>query len=308
VADPVVAGLASTIVICTKDRTYELRRCLATLERRAGRRPILVNDASVDDATEKLCGEFSTLSEMNLTYARSRRAGLARQRNEAIDLLDSHGVEVVHFIDDDTEVLDGYFDAIEDRFTSSRMMGIGGVIVDQPPVHWIGIKRLFLLASDRPGAVLRSGRVTIGQYPSAGPDDRVDWISGCSMSYRWSAFRELRFDDELVSYSLGEDRDFSARLGVRSGLAIEPKARIFHHRSELNRKSRRELARQRTVTIHRWVLARPELGFRRVPFWWSVLGDFLLRATYGVAKRDRDMLAESAGVLAGVWAVVAGGS
>ena len=108
----------------------------------------------------------------------------------------------MHFIDDDTEVSPGYFEAIERRFRQDpTVMGIGGIIINQPQVNYLAVKSFFLLWSRRRSSVLKSGRNVMGQYPGTHANDPVDWLSGCSMSYRITAFDEVAFDGRLDSYS-----------------------------------------------------------------------------------------------------------
>jgi GT2 family glycosyltransferase len=215
------------------------------------------------------------------------------------------GAEVVHFIDDDTEVAAGYFNAIERRLREDPdVMGVGGVIVNQPPLKYVRIKSFFMLLSRRPGAVLRSGRPTLGQYPGARRASRVEWLSGCSMSFRMAAFDEVAFDGRLQGYSLGEDYDFGFRLSRKHRLAIEPAATCIHHLTPTARGTMRAHARQRTCLTHRRVREYRQLGLSPTAFWWSVFGDFLTHAVHGVLRADVESLQEARGVLDGVLAVV----
>jgi len=269
--------------------------------------PILVVDASADGATEDACERLKRRhgQALKLTHRYARQAGLARQRNEAIDICRGLGCRLIHFIDDDTEVASGYFTAIESRFRRDpSVMGVGGVIVNQPRVTFLTLKRVFMLASRRRSSVLRSGRNMLGQYPGTSASDRVEWLNGCSMSYRSSAFSELRFDGRLEGASLGEDYDFSFRLSRRHKLAVEPSAECVHHLAPSSRYSRREHARQRTQIIHRRVCEWRHLGLSRAAFWWSVFGDLMLRGGYGVVRADGESLEEALGVAAGVAGIV----
>ena len=280
--------------------------------------PILIIDASTTEATRDACASIVRRNEpsLNLIYRRARQPGLARQRNEAVGVCRELGAGVVHFIDDDTEVSAGYFDGIERRFRQDpTVMGVGGVIVNQPPVNYLAVKSFFLFGSRRRGSVLRSGRNMLGQYPGTRATDRVEWFSGCSMSYRIAVFDRMMFDDRLegsslgsYSVSLGEDYDFGFRLSREHRLAVEPSARCVHHLTPTVRGSMRARAQQRTRTTHRWVSEHRELGLSRTAFWWSALGDFLLHAAYGILRRDPEYLREARGVVDGVIAIVRHGS
>jgi len=240
-------------------------------------------------------------------YRRASRPGLARQRNEAIGICRELGVQIVHFIDDDTEVSDGYFDAIERRCrTDPTAMGVGGIILNQQTVNYVTLKSFFLLWSHRRGSVLKSGRNILGQYPGTLATDPVEWLNGCSMSFRMSVFDEAMFDDDMQGYSLGEDYDFSFRVSRKHRLVVEPAATCIHHLTPTMRGSVRTHARQATEATHRWVIAHRELGMSPVAFWWSTLGDFLLRAGHGVVCAKRESLQEAIGVVDGVAGIVRG--
>jgi GT2 family glycosyltransferase len=296
-----VNSIRSAIVICTKDRPREVEMACNSAAAAAAATPIVVVDASDTEATERVCERLASAraAEGSLIYRRARVPGLTRQRNQSIETCRELDVEVVHFIDDDTEVLGGYFDAIDHRFEGDpELMGVGGVVVNQPRLDYVRLKRFFLLAG-RPGTVLRSGRNVLGQYPDARATDPVEWLRGCSMSYRLAVFDDLWFDSGREGVGPGEDCDFSYRLGRSRKLAVEPSARCVHHLTDTNRASVHEKARSRTVATHSWVRENRTLGFSPAAFWWSAFGDFLLRAGYGAIYRDRKMLEESLGVLHG---------
>jgi GT2 family glycosyltransferase len=268
---------------------------------------ILVFDASTSQATRDVCEDLVHRSEQSSTlfYHRASRPGLARQRNEAIRICREMGVQVVHFIDDDTEVYPGYFEAIDARFQNEPdVMGLGGIIVNQPTVHYVWLKGLFLLTSHKHGTVLRSGRNISGQYSGTSATERVQWLCGCSMSFRAAIFDEFAFDDEMTGYSMGEDYDFAFRVSRKHRLAIEPAAECVHHFTPTMRGSRRTHARMRTEATHRWVSRHRTLGMSLAAFWWSALGDFLLNLGYGITHFEREYLREALGVIDGAIAVV----
>ncbi|HEY2767356.1 MAG TPA: glycosyltransferase [Solirubrobacteraceae bacterium] len=296
------------IVICTRDRPVEVGFACTAANAAAPNTPILVVDASSTDATRRACAALADDphgSRLKLTYHAASRPGLARQRNEAVEICRRMKAEVIHFIDDDTVVSSGYFEAIEERFHGDpHCFGVGGVIVNQPRVTFLGFKRLFLLGSRRRGSVLRSGRVMLGQYPGTSPTDPVEWLSGCSMSYRIGAFDEIAFDDRLEGASIGEDYDFSFRLSRQHALVIEPAATCVHHLTPTARSSRRAHARTRTQLIHRRASEYRALGLSPSAFWWSTLGDFLLRGMHGMLRLDARSLHEALGVAEGAVAVL----
>jgi GT2 family glycosyltransferase len=268
---------------------------------------ILVVDASTTEATKQVCERLVLQygPALKLLHRQASQAGLARQRNEAIAICRELGVSVVHFIDDDTEVLSGYFDAIELRFAKDpEIGGLGGIITNQPIIDCLSIRSFFLLRSRRRGAVLRSGRNMLGQYPGTRATDSVDWLNGCSMSYRLEVFGDLMFDNRLEGSSLGEDYDFGFRLSRRRKLAVEPGARCVHHLTPTLRGSRRATARQGTENTYRWVDENRDLGMSRIAFWWATVGDVILHGARWIVRRNADPLHEILGVLEATLAIL----
>lgn len=191
----------------------------------------------------------------------------------------------------------GYFDAIERRFAcDATVAGVGGIITNQPVFDHLAIRSFFLLRSRRRGSVLASGRNMLGQYPDSAADDPVDWLNGCSMSYRISAFQDIGFDDRLEGPSLGEDFHFSFRLSRCHKLAVEPAARCVHHVTPAVRGSRRATAREGAENTYRWVRENQHLGMSLPAFWWATFGEVVLHLTSWIVHRRRDSLEEVWGI------------
>jgi GT2 family glycosyltransferase len=294
------ASARGLVVICTRNRPDDLAKALAAVDAVAPGIAVLVADSSdgaqlveVRDLVEAHDG--ATL----LTCT----PGLARQRNQALDWLDEHRPETayVHFIDDDTEVLPGYVDAITEVFANRpEVAGVGGVVLNQPRPRHVSTKRLFCLYGATPGQVLPSGRVTIGHYEGDEASYPV-WLPGCAMSYRTAFIAGRRFDDRLEGYSLGEDMYFSFALSHDHPLAIAPEARVLHHFSAQNRLSRTRLAPVKIELLHRFVRENRRHGMRLRAFWLAVVGDMVLKLADGVLRRDGDSVAEAGAIARGAW-------
>ncbi len=288
------------VVICTRNRPKDLAKALAAIGSTAPALEVLVADASDHDhiglVNDVVRGHPHTIM---LTC----RPGLARQRNQALEWVSIERPETpyVHFIDDDTEVLPGYFDAVVTMFLARpEVAGVGGVVLNHPRPRHTRIKALFLLYGRKPGRVLPSGRLTIGHYP--GDEAEVpQCLPGCAMSYRWAHIRERRFDDRLEGYSYGEDLYFSFSLHHDYPLTIAREARVLHSFSETNRLSRNRVAADRVALLHRFVRENRRYGLRLSAFWWSVLGDMALKLLDGIAHADLDSIRESGAILRSSW-------
>jgi GT2 family glycosyltransferase len=225
--------------------------------------------------------------------------GLTRQRNAAVRALE-RDVELVHFVDDDTVLEPGYVAAIRQEFADPSIGGVGGVIKNVPPRHPRLPYRLFLLDSRRSGAILRSGRNVLAADVAESAD--VDWLSGCTMSFRTEVLHSLAFDESRQGYCLGEDVDYSLRVGERWRLVVTPYARLEHLTSPIGRYSAGRWYAAEVVERHqRVVLHRGRLS--RAAFWWSVVGEVGLGVAKALGGR-RAPLRHVQAVLIGCWCIL----
>jgi glycosyltransferase involved in cell wall biosynthesis len=292
----------SAVVICTRHRPSELRSALRAVFQTRPTATVVVLDGSTDEATRDVCASLGkTLDGAGLHYVRAQTPGLTRQRNQAVSYCDGLGSEILHFIDDDTEVLPGYFDAIESRFLrDSQLVGVGACIENFPQLKYPLFRRVFDLTGKTPGKVLRSGRWVVAQYPGISEDIVPDCLAGCCMSYLTETCRQYRFDERLEGASLGEDRDFGFRVSRDRSIAIEPTARCVHHVSPVNRLSPYRSRREYAVLTFAWVVEQRQHGLSRLAFVWSLVGEIFLTISSAVVRRRKSSLQAAAGLVVGL--------
>jgi hypothetical protein len=296
----------SAIVICTKDRSADIAMACEAACR--GTSPTLVIvDASTDTQTEQVVDRFREhRSDVEIHYVRADRPGTAKQRQQAAEVCGDLGIAIMHYIDDDTELLPGYCEAIEARFASDpAIAGVGGIVDNTPRVPVKPLKYLFLL-SGREGAVLRSGRAVVGQSPKLRRNARApEWLIGCAMSYRTAMVLQYRWDERLEGYSNGEDSDLGFRISRTHPLVVEPLAHCNHRVSQGGLR-RDGFAYTQAVVIYCWVREHRADGMSLIAFWWSIVGDVLLHAVDGVIFPRRGGLRYAKGMLRGVATILTG--
>jgi GT2 family glycosyltransferase len=144
-------------------------------------------------------------------------AGLAKQRNAALDALPP-GIDIVVFFDDDFVADADWLGAAAQSFHDEpQLVGFTGLVIADdikgPGLSFAEAVHLVETA-DRP--------VSWSHIDSFSP-------YGCNMAFRVSAIGDLRFDERLVLYGWLEDRDFGASLAKRGGrLAKFASARGVH--------------------------------------------------------------------------------
>lgn len=250
--------LRDVVVICTRNRAADIKICMKSLaQQRRLPAQILVVDSSDDNATEKLLENMREVNKhLNIEYIHTV-PGLTLQRNAALDII-HRSFDVVHFIDDDVELEPEYIQELMRVFENDQeLIGAGGHIIG----WWNGKQPSALMVvagldSRRPGSVTAAG-YNVGPR-EANKSHAVEWLSGCSMSYRLASIAGLRFDENRTGYAIGEDVDFGLKAKQRGKLLFVNNARLLHHQSPTNRHKRPQLARM--AVLHRWDLAVNELG------------------------------------------------
>lgn len=293
---------SSEVVICTRNRPWELERCLDTvLQQSITSLSVFVVDGSDNDAAtivfERVQGRAP--EEYLLKYVRTL-PGLTSQRNLAIEKLEA-ATEFVHFIDDDVVLDAGYVSSIEEELrkdTRGELAGVGGLIQNLPPheVHWLDA--LFLLDSQKQGVVLPSG-VNLNLFAADRPQ-AVDWLSGCAMSFQRHILTQHRFDMSMEGYSLGEDVDFTFRLSRSHRLLVTPKARVWHYPASSGRHEPADYFRGQTRFRYRLVCDHPD-RLSKGMFVWSCLGRIVGSiGRAGILHRDKAMDC-ARGTTLGLW-------
>jgi hypothetical protein len=226
-------------------------------------------------------------------------------------------VDIVHFLDDDVEILPGYLDAIEARFAADPgLSGAGGAVQNATTESHPWLNRFFLLSGRHAYTIRRSGRVVQPQPPGGARRDfvrPVEWLQGFSMSYRLSTLERHQFNERLEGYAFGEDREFGYRVSREGRLAIEQEAKCVHHMAAENRLDHHRHGRLTTLLTYAFVLEHREEGLSLLAFAWSVVGDLLRHGVLGAAALvgtgRRQSVSDSAshirGILSGIGAIVA---
>jgi len=267
-----------SVVVCTRNRPGDLGACLDSLARQS--RPpdeIVIVDAS-DDERSAVCvrDRAPALAPVPVRHLHAA-PGLPRQRNLGVRA--SRG-DVVTFLDDDVVLDAGYLAAIVALFEADPSLGGAEGVVDTPPLRGRrrlanAFRRFFAMNTlGRPRGVKRSGFVAYDPWP--GEVRRVGSLVGCNMSYRRAVFAEFRFDEWYQGYALGEDQDFSYRVGRRFPLVQTPAARLEHRLSPVARETLPAL--HEMTAVHHWYFVRKNLppGLRTwAAFAWSELGELL---------------------------------
>jgi GT2 family glycosyltransferase len=230
-----------SLIIATKGRPTSLRDALESSARglRSDGEVIVVDGDPEGSAETVVRGVGNRYPEMAIRYVASE-PGAALQRNVGIDLA---RCDVVVFIDDDCTVEPGLFEALTRAYGDPSVVGATGRIYG-PSCDRLGSDphsrlRWLLLGGGRQGSMTSFGfrRPIIDvEQPR-----NVQFMPGPFMSARRDLAAEVRFDERLAAYSLGEDDDFSYRLSRHGRIRYEPSAVVCHQELGWRHMDRRQM-------------------------------------------------------------------
>lgn len=186
---------------------------------------------------------------------------LSVQRNTGVEV--ARG-EIVVFLDDDVELDEGLFAALERPYGDPSVVGATGRVIE-PEGRRFGGKRSGLRRLLFPGG--RQGTMTGFGYPRRilDPDEPgdIEWMQGCFMSARTEIARGVPHDELISARYEGEDEDFSYRLSRLGRLRYEPGAVIEHLQLGFGASTARQREFNRDIVLVRTYLFRK--NFTRSP-------------------------------------------
>ena len=200
-----------TIIIVNYNTADMLVRCLHSISSQSGdnHEVIVVDNASQDNSLELTKATFPWVK----VIANKRNLGFARANNQALGISKS---KYIYFLNPDTEVKEGSFDAIIEFMESNPEVGLAGTRILNPDgSSQSSVERRY------PGQRHSKGEL----YGLKGD---IAWVLGASMVARRFVLRNIRgFDERFFIY--GEDLDLC--LSVRKSgwtIACIPNAVVVH--------------------------------------------------------------------------------
>ena len=200
-----------TVIIVNHNTADMLVRCLDSIRSQSGHSPevILVDNASHDDSLKVAEGFLPWLN----VIVNKRNLGFARANNQALKI--SRG-RYIYFLNPDTQLKEGAFDAMIQFMESNPEVGLAGTrIVNPDGSHQSSVERRY------PGERHARGELS-------GLKGDIAWVSGASVIARRSVMREVMgFDERFFLY--GEDLDLC--LAVRNAgwtIGYIPGALVVH--------------------------------------------------------------------------------
>jgi len=270
--------LSYSVVICTLDRTEDLKRCISSWMVQEPRpKDIVVVHGRPEGMLEEPLKKLLADTGIELLYIKMSPA-LVHQRNAGA--LKAKG-DIVFFADDDAVYMEGYARTIVDVYMQDTAGKVGGVqgTIDNFENHseadrW-GLARLFMLGRVGNGSLQPSGWPAF--YRPGVDVYQVEVFSGAAMSYRKDILQHHQFDEKLARYWVGDDFEMAYRVSREFRLLQASKARLHHYISPLGRDGLRRQAKMGVVN-HLYLIRKCfGLSWRSRLCWgWSEIGSVVV--------------------------------
>ena len=213
---------STSVLVCTRDRPEELRRCLAAIARLdpAPDEVLVVDNAPHGDATRQLVASLGD----PIRYLHEPFPGLDRARNRGVRA--ARG-EILLCTDDDVEVEPGWAAHLESGFADPLVMAVTGLVL--PATLDSEVHRLF----ERAVSFNRGYQARVLDGTRVSPYAAGGMGAGASMAFRTSFLRDIGgFPEELdagMPTASGGDT-FALAEVLRRGfrIAYEPAALAWH--------------------------------------------------------------------------------
>lgn len=287
-----------SVIIPTKDRFDEIRRCIKSiLNQTVVPHEIVVVDSSRKKVLDSLIRETFPHAACNIRYFHYKGSNnMARN----MGIRQSTG-DILFFFDDDVVLDKDYVKEIMkvlERDKDDNIAGVTGRITNIPrdmPVFSTAFRRVFFLGYFGDGKFLPSGIATSVQHMNK--ITQTSFLSGCGMAYRAKIFRNFSFDEDLgrhSGYCYRDDVDFSYRVSRKYTLIYTPFAKLQHLKTKTARGNPILIKRQQIFNFHYLFKKNmPKHLTNLVAFCLSVIGLLLLSISQKNAR-------ETAGILRGI--------
>ena len=292
-----------SVVVCTRDRPEQLKRCLDSLQR-TSKKPneiIVVDNAPQSEVTHRIVSQFP-----DMQYIREPRPGLDIARNIGIE---NASGELVAFTDDDAIVHADWVEKICQGFKDPQVMAVTGLVL--PPeleteaqylfeTHW-GFGRGYIPKT--------FGRRFFDKMKSHGvPTWEIG--AGANMAFRREVFAQVGLFDERLDVGAagcsGDSEMWYRILAQGWACRYEPCAVVYHfHRRDmvaLERQLYHYMRGHVTALLIQFEKHRHWGNLRRLAFSlpWYYGGLLRKKRLCTLSGRERTLRAEVSGALSGI--------
>jgi glycosyltransferase involved in cell wall biosynthesis len=219
-----------SVVIPTRNRDASLRNLLNKIIEQTSQPDEII----IVDSSEISQSSYEIINK-SIKYLHTTEKSAARQRNIGIISV-KQDIQVLFFLDDDTNPNSTYFEDMLGTLISLQAVGVSGLAINTEKIERIKprgilgfIKKISFLDSNIDGKLLISGVGIPVRKRNVGIIE-VDWLIGCSC-WDFGKIKDLKFEEDFMGYSLGEDVIFSVKARKLGKLFVN--SNIFLNHLEL---------------------------------------------------------------------------
>jgi len=209
--------------------------------------------------------------------------------------------DIIFFIDDDSEVSPDGISALIETFEDKNIFGVGLKLKSKNErKNQSNLKSFFrklyyiIFRIQHYG----HGRIVMLSGYNISPNNdeehlkRIEWLSGCSMSFRQEIFKNHSFEEKLQKfggYAFGEDLQFSYCIFKnKMKLVLAKKGYIIHHQSQGGRLNlRNQFAAQ---IFNQFIIWKTSIyKYKKISiivYLWSLMGELIDFYLTGFLKKD----------------------
>lgn len=293
-----------SVVICTRNRPQALAETLASIWPQS-RRPdelILIDDGDLDAAVRDDVAAHCSRLGVRFLCEKNARPGLTPGRNLAARLATG---DVLFYLDDDVTCRPDCIERVAALFADPAIAGVTATI-EEPRFECSRSARLYQLGY----RIAAWWRIAPRTGPKGPPPrilerpwvaTRARWLSGAAMALRRTIVLEHPFDENLVEYALGEDREMGYRLASRYWLLESKLARVVHRRDGAARTENRRLGYM-TVRNYLYILGKTcTIGVgERLLIAWSLFVVACMHLAWSLGPGQRGHFSSLWGMLEGL--------
>lgn len=276
--------MKTSVIIPTYNRPGDLYKCLESIRRQSllPDELIVVDDGNLDHLP---FWEALKIAGVHCIYRQKQEKGLTRSRNLGVAL--SSG-DILIFFDDDVVLTQDYIKEIKDTYERSPdpdIGGISGIDLNLAAPEWFRYVEFFynvvwLISPLKSGGVTASGfseQVLAMRVNPCRHIEKAQALGGALFSFHKKVFDFFSFSEDYDhNYCQGEDKDFSYRVSKRFNLYIQPRAKLYHFLSPVERMAKYRRGRDLIFSAFRLF----DRYVKRYPgqillFYYSVLGYFI---------------------------------
>ncbi len=278
-----------SVIIPTQARPDELDAAVRSVLRQSvmPQQLIIVDQSRHPQSQRQVEAQFAQApaeikQALELSYIRnSTISSGSAARNRGMEV--ARG-EVWLFLDDDVELEPDFLKELLNVYVRHpQVVGVSGIITNyrRPSLLfrvWAGIFFRGPFRDERQPIYWNAEKLRHGD------PIRVSRMGGGLMSFRAKALPAIRFDEDLLGVSDGEDIDFCARLGPEAILMIAPRARLVHKLSPRGRDQAHWLRRDARAKHYLYQRIWRHGVARRLAFLWLSAG-YAIAASLGSLRR-----------------------